>query len=84
MLGDIAGLTAAARPLRLPRRPLFPLALGAEAVAQVTGKEPFVTVDGLKMSKNRMFFTSAKAERELGYRPAGRFTGLSMRSNGLA
>ena len=33
-----------------------------------TGREPFVTVDGLRMSKKRMFFTAAKAERELGYR----------------
>jgi len=27
-----------------------------------------LTRDGLKMSKNKMFFSSAKAERELGYR----------------
>ena len=26
-----------------------------------------LTRDGLKMSKNKMFFSSAKAERELGY-----------------
>ena len=54
--------------LKLPRRPLFPLAFGAEAVARLTGKEPLLTVDGLHMSRYRMFFTSAKAERELGYR----------------
>jgi dihydroflavonol-4-reductase len=29
------------------------------------GAEPFVTVDGLRMSKKRMFFTSAKAEAAL-------------------
>jgi dihydroflavonol-4-reductase len=28
--------------------------------------EPLLTVDGLRMSRYRMFFTSAKAERELG------------------
>ncbi|HEY6983651.1 hopanoid-associated sugar epimerase [Reyranella sp.] len=54
--------------LKLPRRPLFPLAFGAEAVARLTGREPLLTVDGLHMSRYRMFFTSAKAERELGYR----------------
>ena len=49
--------------------PLYPLAFGAEAVARLTGKEPLLlTVDGLRMSRYRMFFTSAKAERELGYR----------------
>ena len=28
---------------------------------------PFVTVDGLRMAKKRMFFNDAKARRELGY-----------------
>ncbi|HLX02749.1 MAG TPA: hopanoid-associated sugar epimerase [Trinickia sp.] len=69
MLADIATLTGRKPPtLSLPRWPLYPLALGAEAVAKITKREPFVTVDGLKMSKNKMYFTSAKAERELGYR----------------
>jgi dihydroflavonol-4-reductase len=77
MLGEIAGLSGRRAPrVKLPLWPLFPLARVAEAIAQVTGKEPFVTVDGLKMSKNRMFFTSAKAQRELGYSPAGHFTAL--------
>lgn len=54
--------------IRLPRRPLFPLAFGAEAIARLTGKEPLLTVDGLRLARYHMFFTSAKAERELGYR----------------
>jgi dihydroflavonol-4-reductase len=46
-----------------------PIAYAAEAWARLTGgAEPFVTVDGLRMSKKRMFFTSAKAESALGYR----------------
>jgi dihydroflavonol-4-reductase len=40
----------------------------AEAAASVTLREPFITLDGLRMSKHRMFFTAAKAERELGFR----------------
>ncbi|AOJ07836.1 hopanoid-associated sugar epimerase [Burkholderia mayonis] len=69
MLADIAQLTGRKAPtLALPRWPLYPLALGAEAVAKVTKREPFVTIDALRMSKNKMYFTSAKAERELGYR----------------
>jgi len=73
MLAMIADLTGRAPPrIRLPRAPIFPLAYAAEAVAIVTGREPFVTVDGLRMAKYRMFFTSAKAKRELGFkaRPA--------------
>jgi dihydroflavonol-4-reductase len=70
LLGEIATMTGRRAPsMKLPLWPLYPLARAAEAVAKVTGKEPFVTQDGLKMSKNRMFFSSAKAERELGYRP---------------
>ncbi len=69
MLADIAALTGRAAPrVKLPRAPLFPLAIIAEAAAQITGREPFLTLDGLRMAKNRMFFSSAKAERELGYR----------------
>jgi dihydroflavonol-4-reductase len=68
MLTVIASLMARRAPtLKLPRIPLFPLAYAAEAVARVTGKEPFITADGLRMAKYRMFFTSAKADRALGY-----------------
>ncbi len=52
---------------KIPRSAIMPMAMMAEMVARRTGREPFVTVDGLRMSKNRMFFTAAKAERELGY-----------------
>ena len=69
MLGVIAPLVGRRPPrLRIPRAPLYPLAYLAEAAARLSGKEPFITVDGLKMSKHKMFFSSAKAERELGYR----------------
>jgi dihydroflavonol-4-reductase len=68
MLAAIAKLTGRHAPrVRLPRLPLFPLAYGAEAVARITGKEPFITADALRMAKYRMFFSSAKAVSELGY-----------------
>ncbi|SPA18486.1 putative NAD-dependent epimerase/dehydratase [Cupriavidus taiwanensis] len=70
MLRDIAQLCGRRAPtLQLPRWPLYPLAYGAEAAARLTGKEPFLTVDGLNMSRYRMFFTSDKARKELGYQP---------------
>jgi dihydroflavonol-4-reductase len=69
MLADIAALSNRKPPkIKLPRAPLFPLAFGAEAWARVTGKEPFLTADALRMSRYRMFFSSAKAKAELGYR----------------
>ena len=68
MLGDIASITGRRAPrFQMPRAPLYPLAHLAEAVASVTGKEPFLTKDALKMAQYHMFFSSAKAERELGY-----------------
>lgn len=73
MLATIARAVGRKPPkVKLPRGLIFPLAYGAEAVARITKREPFVTVDGLKMAKYRMFFSSAKAARELGYtaRPA--------------
>jgi dihydroflavonol-4-reductase len=70
MLGDIAFLSGRRAPsLKLPRAPLFPLAWAAEAIARITGKEPFLTADALRMSRYRMFFSSQKAVRELGYAP---------------
>ncbi len=69
MLAEIARQIGRAPPkLRIPRRLIFPIAYGAEAIAHFTGKEPFVTTTGLKLAKDLMFFSSAKAERELGYR----------------
>ena len=68
MLATIARLCGRKPPtVALPRWPLYPLALAAQGIAKFTGKEPFVTVDGLKMSRYRMFFSSAKARAELGY-----------------
>jgi dihydroflavonol-4-reductase len=70
LLGEIAQAAGRRPPrVRLPAAPLVPLAHAAEAIARLRGREPFLTVDGLKMARNRMFFSSDKAERELGYRP---------------
>jgi dihydroflavonol-4-reductase len=77
LLGEIARLTGRPAPrVRLPLAPLVPLAHAAEAMARFTGKEPFLTVDGLRMSRNRMFFSSGKARAELGYRPGPHTAGV--------
>ena len=69
MLAAIATIMKRRPPtISLPRAPLFPLAYINEALARITGKDPFLTVDGLKMAKHHMFFTSARAEAEIGYR----------------
>ena len=68
ILAAVAKETGRSPPrLKIPRATVVPFALAAEALAGWTGREPFVTRDGLRMSKARMFFTAAKAERELGF-----------------
>jgi dihydroflavonol-4-reductase len=68
MLTEIAALAGRKPPtLRVPRAPLFPLAYAAEFVAGFTKKEPFITADALRMAKYRMYFSSAKATRDLGF-----------------
>jgi dihydroflavonol-4-reductase len=62
--------------VRIPHGVAMPVAYAAEAMAWVTGREPFATVDGIRMAKYRMFFTAAKAERELGFRPRPYLQGL--------
>ena len=69
MLGEIAALVGRKPPtVALPRGPLYPLAWANELLARVTGKEPFLTIDSLKMAGHAMYYSSARAEAELGYR----------------
>jgi dihydroflavonol-4-reductase len=77
MLADIARLVGRKPPhVRIPRAAAMPVAYAAEAMARFTGREPFATVDGIRMAAHRMFFTAAKAERELGFRPRPYLRGL--------
>jgi dihydroflavonol-4-reductase len=68
MLAEIAQRCGRKPPkVQLPVAPLFPLAWAAEQWARVSGKEPFLTLDSLRMARHHMYYTSAKAARELGY-----------------
>ena len=67
MLASIATLLGRRPPrIRMPRGAIVPLAVTAETISRFTGREPLVTLDALRMSKYRMFFTTTKAERDLG------------------
>lgn len=70
ILEEIAALTGGRPPrIRLPRAPLWPVAAVAEGVARLTGREPLLTIDGLRLAGKHMFFSSARARSELNYRP---------------
>ncbi|WP_419826613.1 hopanoid-associated sugar epimerase [Sphingomonas sp.] len=68
LLAELARQTGR-RPARvkLPVRPLIPLAHAAEAWARVTGREPRLTLDTLRMAGHHMYYSSARAKAELGY-----------------
>ena len=56
------------RRVRLPREVLWPVALVCEGLARF-GVEPMVTRDHLRMAAKTMFFSNAKAVRDLGFAP---------------
>ena len=73
ILAEVSLVTGRRPPaLKIPHRALLPIAAGAEAFARLTKREPFATVDGIRMARKKMFFSSARAIAELGYpaRPA--------------
>jgi dihydroflavonol-4-reductase len=67
MLSFIAAERGHRPPVRLPRAPLYPMAWVAEQWGRATGKEPMLTLDGLRMAGQHMFFSPEKARRVLGF-----------------
>jgi dihydroflavonol-4-reductase len=74
ILETIAELTGRRPPrIQLPHWFVTPIAHIVEGITRIRGAgEPMITVDGVRMSRKLMYFSSAKAQRELGYtaRPA--------------
>ncbi len=69
---DAACASAGRRPprVRLPHAAVLPVALLSEGWARIFGgAEPRATLDGVRMARTPMYFSSAKARRELGYDP---------------
>ncbi len=54
--------------VRLPYAAVLPIAYLAEAWTRVSGRSGRITLEGVRLARKRMFFSSAKAVRELGYR----------------
>ena len=69
ILVEIARIAGRSPPrIRLPNAAVLPLAYAAEAMAWLTGRTTRITVEAVRMARKRMFFSSDKAVRELGYR----------------
>jgi dihydroflavonol-4-reductase len=69
ILGLIASLVGRKPPrVRLPYGVVLPIAYLAEGYAKLSGRSGRITLEGVRMSRKLMYFSSAKAVRELGYR----------------
>ena len=53
--------------IKLPHNLVLPVAWIMERLAAITKKAPQATVDSVRMSKKKMFFSSEKAKQKLGY-----------------
>lgn len=69
ILETVANLTDQRPPrIRLSPNLVLPLAYMAETWAHFThGNEPMITVDGVRLSRQLMYFSSDKARKQLGY-----------------
>jgi dihydroflavonol-4-reductase len=68
ILEVIAQLEGRSPPrVRLPYGLVLPIAYLAEGFARLSGRAGRITLEGVRMSRKKMFFSSAKAARELGY-----------------
>lgn len=71
ILTELAAITGRQPPkIRLPHNLVLPIAYVSEAWARTMGgKEPRVTLVGVRLAKKRMFFSTEKARRVLGFHP---------------
>lgn len=66
----IAALTGRRAPkIRRPPAAVMPVAIATEAFARLIGRVPVARVEEIPMSKQRRYFSSKKAKRELGDAP---------------
>jgi dihydroflavonol-4-reductase len=64
LLEQISGIPAPR--IRLPHWPILILAHLLDPFSRLTGKEPLIPLEGVKMAHRKMFFDAGKAVRELG------------------
>jgi dihydroflavonol-4-reductase len=68
LLDALAKLTGRPAPrIRLPHAVALAAAYGDQFVSRVLGREPQIPVEGVRMSRHKMWVESSKASRELGY-----------------
>ncbi len=78
MLDKMSAITGLPSPtMRVPHTVAMMFALWDQTVTgKLRGREPRATVEAVRMGKKKMFVSSAKAERELGFRVVPVYTAL--------
>lgn len=70
ILGLLARITGRAAPrVRLPHAVAYMAGLADEWMARVTGREPQIPLEGVRMARHKMFVDGSLATRELGFAP---------------
>jgi dihydroflavonol-4-reductase len=70
ILDALATTTGRPAPrIKMPHAVALAAAYSDQWFSRLVGREPQIPVEGVKMSRHRMFVESDKAERELGYHP---------------
>jgi dihydroflavonol-4-reductase len=70
ILDALSAITGRPAPrIRLPHAVALAAGYADELYSRMVGREPQIPVEGVKMSRHKMFVESDKAERELGYKP---------------
>ncbi len=70
ILESLAAITGRLAPrVRLPHAVALAAGYADQWFSRLVGRDPSIPVEGVKMSRHRMFVACGKAERELGYAP---------------
>ncbi|MGH9718101.1 MAG: hopanoid-associated sugar epimerase [Candidatus Acidiferrales bacterium] len=70
ILEALAKITGRSAPrVRLPHAVALAAGYADEWFSRLVGRDPRIPVDGVKMSRHKMFVATGKAERELGFAP---------------
>jgi dihydroflavonol-4-reductase len=71
ILDALAQITGRPAPrVKMPHAVALAAGYADQWISRLTGREPRIPVEGVKMSRHRMFVESDKAETELGYKPS--------------
>jgi len=70
ILGELAKITGRPAPrTKIPHWVAYAIGAASTGLSALTGREPFVALDAVRMSAKKMWVTHAKAAAKLGYRP---------------